>query len=169
MAPNGTPAWKRAVAGFAAQRWGTWLFLHVIPPIDRALMGASRGRLKVAMGYNMCLLETVGARSGAIRATPLLYIEDGERLVLIASKGGALVHPDWWRNLRATPRAVVTFKGRRAAYAAHEAEGAERERLWARAVEYYPGYATYQRRAAARRIPVVVLTPEAGAASRAGG
>ncbi len=116
--------------------------------------------MKVALGQNTCLLETVGARSGAVRSTPLLYIEDGARLVVIASMGGAPRHPDWYHNLRKTPRATMILAGRRAVYVAHEAKGAERARLWAMAVDYYPGYAVYAQRAGARRIPVMVLSPE---------
>ena len=153
------PAWRRVLACIASTPFGTWLGLHVIPPIDRRLLRWSGGRMKVALGQNTCLVETVGARSGAARTTPLLYLEDGARLVVIASMGGAPRHPDWYHNLRKTPRAIVTLKGRRDVYVAHEAEGAERARLWSMAVDYYPGYTVYEQRAGARRIPVMVLSP----------
>jgi deazaflavin-dependent oxidoreductase (nitroreductase family) len=77
--------------------------------------------------------------------------------VLIASKGGHPRHPAWYHNLRAHPEAVVEIRGRRERRVAREAEGAEREELWERAVAFYPGYASYQSRAGARRIPVMVL------------
>ena len=81
----------------------------------------------------------------------------GADLVLKASKGGHRRHPAWYHNLRAHPEASVEIRGRREPVVAREAEGAERAELWARAVEFYPGYAAYQRRAGARRIPGMVL------------
>jgi deazaflavin-dependent oxidoreductase (nitroreductase family) len=163
-----TPAWRRVIACIFSTPAGTWFGLHIVPPIDRCLLRWSGGRMKVALGQNTCLLETVGARSGAVRSTPLLYIGDGARLVVIASMGGAPRHPAWYHNLRKNPRVTVTLKGRRDTYVAHEAEGVERARLWSMAVDYYPGYAVYAQRAGVRRIPVVVLSPERARRLRTG-
>jgi F420H(2)-dependent quinone reductase len=104
------------------------------------------------------MLATVGAKSGEPRSIPLLFIRDGDRVVLIASMGGAPRHPAWLHNIRANPR--VRFLGPRGTtgdYLAREAEGAERDRLWDEAVDYYAGYATYKVRAGTREIPIVVL------------
>jgi deazaflavin-dependent oxidoreductase (nitroreductase family) len=125
--------------------------------VDRVLLSLSAGRVSAAPGQQICLLETVGAKSGQVRKTPLLYLLDGDRLVLIGSKAGSPRHPAWVHNLRINPRAKVLAPKRTGDYVAHEAEGEERERLWKEAVDYYAGYDTYQERAGNRRIPVVVL------------
>jgi deazaflavin-dependent oxidoreductase (nitroreductase family) len=125
--------------------------------VDRVLLSLSAGRVSAAPGQQICLLETVGAKSGQVRKTPLLYLLDGDRLVLIGSKAGSPRHPAWVHNLRVNPRAKVLAPKRTGDYVAHEAEGEERERLWKEAVDYYAGYDTYQERAGNRRIPVVVL------------
>jgi F420H(2)-dependent quinone reductase len=109
-------------------------------------------------GVDIVLLEHVGRKSGKRRTSPLLYIRDGENLVIVASKGGAAKHPAWWINLRANPETAVQVGGERRRVRAREAEGEERERLWKRVVEVWPDYENYQRRTE-RRIPVVVLEP----------
>ena len=106
------------------------------------------------------LLETIGRASGKRRMTPLLYVADGDRLVVIASKSGAPRHQDWWLNLERNPRAQVQVGRRRMTVQAEEVTGPERERLWARLLEIYPSYQDYQRRTA-RQIPVIVLQPTA--------
>jgi deazaflavin-dependent oxidoreductase (nitroreductase family) len=151
--------WERSLENFARSRIGGWYFVNVAMRVDRVLLPLSRGRLSTGVGQNVLLLETVGAKSGQVRKTPLVYLKDGERVVLIGSKAGAPRHPAWVHNLRANPHVKVLAPGRSGNYVAHEAEGEERARLWADAVDYYAGYATYQERAGERRIPVVVLEP----------
>ena len=141
-------------------RVGAWLAINVANPIDRRLLTLTNGRVGLFLGQPIGLLVTIGARSGERRETPLLYLDDGERGVLVASKGGNPRHPAWYHNLRANPR--VTFlrhSGHRGTYLAREADGEERERLWARVNDLYGGYETYQGRTEGRRIPVVVLEP----------
>ena len=104
------------------------------------------------------LLDHVGARSGVKRTVPLLYIEDGADLVLVASKGGYPRHPAWLHNLKANPDTTVQVGARVRPVHARVATAAERERLWPRAVAVYPGYADYQARAG-REIPLVILEP----------
>ena len=133
-----------------------WYFVNVAMRVDRVLLPASGGRISSAPGQTICLLETVGAKSGQTRQAPLLYIPHGERMILIGSKAGAPRH-GWIHNLRANPRVRILAPRRTGDYNAREAEGEERERLWAKAVDYYAGYATYAERAGERRIPVVVL------------
>jgi deazaflavin-dependent oxidoreductase (nitroreductase family) len=151
--------WERKLESFARSRVGGWYFVNVAMRVDRVLLPLSGGRLSTGVGQQVLLLETVGAKSGQVRKTPLVYLRDGERLVLIGSKAGAPRHPAWVHNMRADPRVKVLAPGRSGDYVAHEAEGEERERLWAEAVDYYAGYATYQERAGVRQIPVVVLEP----------
>ncbi len=104
------------------------------------------------------LLTTRGRRTGKERTTPLLYHEDSERLIVVASKGGAPTHPAWFLNLQAEPRVTVELGRGRRELRAREADDAERERYWPRLVALYPGYARYQERTS-RRIPLVVLEP----------
>lgn len=104
------------------------------------------------------LLTTTGRKTGKERTTPLLYLEDRQDLVVVASDGGAKENPAWYLNLKANPEVSVRVKERDLRLRAREATGEERHRLWARLVEMYPGYENYQRRTE-RQIPVVVLRP----------
>jgi deazaflavin-dependent oxidoreductase (nitroreductase family) len=141
------------------------VLLRVLPPIDRWLLSASGGRIGSAPGRTL-LLATTGARSGLRRETPLFYVRDGARLVLVASKGGSPTHPDWYRNLVAHPECEVVCEGRTAPYRARVAAGDDRERLWRLACDAYAGYAAYAERARPREIPVVVLEPLASGETR---
>lgn len=116
----------------------------------------------------MLLLEHVGAKSGARRTTPLVYVDDDPDLVLVASKGGNPKNPAWYHNLVAHPDTTVQVGGERRAVQARLATPAERERLWPKAVATYSGYRGYQERTA-RQIPLVILEPAkpAQAAGRA--
>lgn len=104
----------------------------------------------------MLLLDHIGAKTGTQRTTPLLYLADGDDLVIVASKGGYPQHPSWYHNLRAHPDTEVQVGPERRAVRARVASPAERERLWPKAVAGYGGYATYQRRTG-REIPLVIL------------
>ncbi|WP_084962006.1 nitroreductase/quinone reductase family protein [Thermoactinospora rubra] len=107
-------------------------------------------------GARLLLLTTTGPRTGARHTVPLAYLPDGDRVLVIASAGGAPRHPDWYRNLVADPR--VTVEDGVFTYEADAVvlEGAERDEAFARAVEADPGWAEYQRRAG-RALPVVAL------------
>ncbi len=143
---------------FAQSKPGSWFYINVAMRVDRVLLPLSRGRVSISVGQQVGMLETVGAKSGELRKTPLLFIRDGGHVVLIASMGGAPRHPSWLHNIRANPR--VKFLGPGGAtgdFVAREAQGDERGRLWDEAVDYYAGYATYKIRAGEREIPIVVL------------
>ena len=121
---------------------------------------AKAGKGVGPFGDQLMLLTTVGARSGEERITPVMYHRDGDRYVVIASKGGAPDHPGWYHNLKANPVAKVevgakngteTFEVR-----AREVEGKERERIYAERVAVAPGFGEYPRMTS-RQIPVVVL------------
>ncbi|MBX5470549.1 MAG: nitroreductase family deazaflavin-dependent oxidoreductase [Thermoleophilaceae bacterium] len=106
----------------------------------------------------MLLLDHVGAKTGARRTTPLVYIEDGDNIVLVASKGGYPRNPAWFHNLKANPDATVQIGRERLPVRARVASPQERRRLWPKVVDTYGGYATYQARTR-REIPLVVLEP----------
>jgi F420H(2)-dependent quinone reductase len=107
----------------------------------------------------MLLLDHVGAKSGAKRTTPLLYVPDGDDVVIVASKGGYPKHPAWLYNLKANPDTTVQIGGERRAVHARVATQQERERLWPQAVRTYGGYEDYAARSKGREIPLVVLEP----------
>jgi deazaflavin-dependent oxidoreductase (nitroreductase family) len=107
-------------------------------------------------GATVLLLTTKGRVSGQERTTPLIFRSDGERWVLVASKGGAPDHPDWYKNLARDPHATIQVKDERIPVRARAAEGDERVRLWSLMTEKWPAYDEYQRRTD-RQIPVVLL------------
>lgn len=104
------------------------------------------------------LLNHVGRSSGLPRTTPLIYLRDGERLVVVASQGGRPEHPQWYRNLQATPDVSIQLRGRRHPVRARTASAAEKAALWPRLLELYADYASYQSWTD-RDIPVVILEP----------
>ena len=113
---------------------------------------------RVPFAPPMLLLDHVGARSGKRRTTPLVYMPDGENLLVVASKGGNPRHPGWFHNLRAHPDTTIQVGSRRLAVRARVATAEERERLWPRAVDAWRPYESYQRRTR-RQIPLVILEP----------
>jgi len=102
------------------------------------------------------LLTTTGAKSGLTRVNPLNYSTDGDRIIVIASKGGAATHPDWYYNLVAHPEVTVEVGTERFPARARIAEGEERERLFNAQAALMPYFAKYQQEAQ-RQIPVVIL------------
>jgi deazaflavin-dependent oxidoreductase (nitroreductase family) len=107
-------------------------------------------------GTTILLLTTKGRSSGRERTSPLIHRTDGDRWVIVASKGGAPKHPGWFQNLEADPEATIEVPGEKIPVRARVAEGEERERLWKLMAEAWPDYDQYQTRTD-RQIPVVVL------------
>jgi F420H(2)-dependent quinone reductase len=109
-------------------------------------------------GAPVCLLTTQGHKSGQRRTVPLLYLADGDDLVVVASQGGAPQHPGWYFNLVADPTAEVQVGRRRFPVAARTVSAEEKGVLWPRLVAIYPPYEAYQQRTM-RSIPVMRLNP----------
>jgi proline iminopeptidase len=107
-------------------------------------------------GSTVLLLTTTGRKTGKKRTTPLIYAEDGDRYVIVASQGGAPEHPGWYRNLDKTPEVELQVRDEVFPARARTAQGEERDRLWWKANEVWPHYEEYQQRTD-REIPVVVL------------
>jgi deazaflavin-dependent oxidoreductase (nitroreductase family) len=107
-------------------------------------------------GAPTLLLTTTGRKTGEPRTTPLIYVRDGDRFVIVASQGGAPKHPNWYENLRRDPNVEVQVEADVFPARARTAEGEERERLWAKAAEVWPHFQEYEKRTS-RTIPVVVL------------
>jgi deazaflavin-dependent oxidoreductase (nitroreductase family) len=109
-------------------------------------------------GAPLLLLHSTGAKSGQDRIHPVMYQADGDRLAVFASKAGAPTNPDWYHNLLAHPQATVEVDDRTVAVKARVAGDEERDRLWSKQKELYPGFAEYERQTS-RQIPVVILEP----------
>ena len=137
---------------------------RIVTGLHRAAFRLSGGRvLGRAGGMPVVILTTVGHRSGRKRRTMLTApLVEGERVVLVASYGGARHNPHWYQNLLVHPEVEVTMAGSKARrMRARAANRDERAELWPRVIAAYPGYATYQQRTE-RRIPLVILEPYAG-------
>ncbi len=140
----------------------SWFFARTLRDVDRLVFRLTKGRhtfASLTSELPVVMLTTTGARSGEARTVPVVGLPDGERMVVIASGYGQRRNPAWYYNLHAHPEATVAVGGTSRRVAAHEAEGAERERLWRLGLEVYPGWTDYERRATERRIPVMVLSP----------
>ena len=108
-------------------------------------------------GTTILLLTTIGRTSGEPRTTPLIHRTDGDRWVVVASKGGAPEHPDWFKNLQANPEATIQVQAQEIPVRMTVAEGEERDRLWSLMTEVWPDYDNYQAKTD-RQIPVVIFT-----------
>jgi deazaflavin-dependent oxidoreductase (nitroreductase family) len=134
-------------------------------PFEGELFGAEHVRVYRETGgergyrwrdTTILLLTTTGRTSRQPRTTPLIYRADGDRWIVIASKGGAPQNPSWYENLRASPEATIQIRSEEIPVRASTAEGADRDRLWALMTEVWPDYDEYQTRTE-RQIPVVAF------------
>ena len=148
--PSYTPFQERIASPLirAASAANTWVYC------------LSGGRLggRFRGGAPVLLLTTIGRKSGQPRTAPLLYLEDGENLVIVASKGGMSHHPVWYLNLEANPDVDVEIGNQRRRMRARRASAEEKAKLWPRLVAMYRDYDDYQARTD-RNIPVVILSP----------
>jgi deazaflavin-dependent oxidoreductase (nitroreductase family) len=143
----GSPAFK---AWTLITAFNTWAYR-----VSGGRLGGSFDRAPVL------LLHHVGRKSGERRVAPLLYLPDGEDLVVVASYGGAPKNPAWFHNVKATPETTVEVGREKRPVLAHVATAEERERLWPALLELYPAYGDYQDRTGGREIPLVVLRTRA--------
>lgn len=125
----------------------------------RATGGRLGGKWRVGSafpwGIPVCLLTTTGRKSGQPRISPLLFLEDGDRIVLVASQGGLPKNPMWYLNIRANPEVTVQIKSRIRQMRARVATDEERAELWPRLVDLYADFDNYQSWTD-RQIPVVI-------------
>jgi deazaflavin-dependent oxidoreductase (nitroreductase family) len=172
MSASELPRFDPAVGGGAATRAVQWVL--ACGPVrrlasyvaqhhaDALLHWLARSRLGVYLPLPFASLTTTGARSGLPRTTAVLYFNDGDDLILMASNFGGDRHPAWYHNLREHAEARLSRAGRSGSYRAVEVtDEAERERLFAVAVGVHRGYADYRERTArsGRRIPIMRLSP----------
>jgi deazaflavin-dependent oxidoreductase (nitroreductase family) len=153
----GSKLYERVATPLVASRGGSWFFVNVAPHLDRALLRLTDGHWTTAGKGRVGFLMVRGAKSGVERITPLVWTGDGDRILLVASRGGDVKHPAWYRNVVANPDVRFSKDGDERPYRARTATDEERPRMWELVTRRYAGYATYQRRAGSREIPVVVL------------
>ncbi len=115
--------------------WGTWLY-----------------------GAPVALVTAIGRKSGKPRTVPLLYLWEGENIVLVASKGGMSHHPLWYGNMVANPNVEIQIGAEKTKMTARDASDEEKAALWPKLVKMYPDYDDYQARTE-RNIPVLILSP----------
>lgn len=139
-----------------------WAVFNRLTAAHVALYRVTRGRLLPGPlgGSRTVLVEHVGRKSGRRRTTPLLYLADGDDIVIVASKGGSHKHPAWWLNLREMNATMIQVGGERRPVTVRQATAEEKQRLWPRLVEIWPDYARYQERTE-REIPLAILSPAA--------
>lgn len=125
----------------------------------RRTSGKMGNRLPGWPGTRILLLNHTGAKSGLQRTSPLMYHEDGDVVAVVASKAGQPTNPAWFHNLKAHPDAAVQIGSEVRKVRARVATDEERERLWQKFVDVFPGYEFYERNAQGRKIPVVILEP----------
>lgn len=156
--PNSPRGWfSRTFAAFSSTRAGRLFSEKVVWKVDPYLLRATRGRLGMGLVLPTALLESRGAKSGAVRRNAVIYFHDGEKVTIIASKAGADKHPAWFHNLCANPDVTFGDIPMRATVIEDEAE---RRRIWDLADRVFAPYATYREEAgkAGRTIPIVQLT-----------
>jgi len=158
------PFFLKPIVSAISGRRTVQLFMKIASPIDRFLIPATNGRLSTGLGQPVLVMEVAGAKSGKKRRTPLLYLRDGDNIVLVASYGGAERNPAWYYNVTANPRVRLFVRNGSGWYTARQAEGEERQRLWKAVTEFYDGYRKYQTYTD-REIQLFVLTPESSAPS----
>ncbi|HUK27150.1 MAG TPA: nitroreductase family deazaflavin-dependent oxidoreductase [Candidatus Acidoferrales bacterium] len=112
----------------------------------------------IFQGATLLLLHTKGAKSGKERVNPVAYVQDGERLVVIASKAGAPTNPDWYHNIVANPKLSVEVGTKTVQVHATVTNEPERTRLYNKMIEMMPGFDEYRRKTT-RKIPVIALMP----------
>ena len=133
--------------------------IELLWTVHRWIYQTTGGRLGSRVnGMPVLLLTTTGRRTGRRRTTPLEYLRDGEKYVVVASNAGESRHPAWFFNLKANKQAIIQIGRTQTGMSAHEVTGEERDRLWSRIIEADRNYSDYQERTT-RQIPVVTLEP----------
>ena len=142
------------------ERFGTFV-TRVMSGINTWMLRRSKGRWGKTLvgtgGAPVCLLTTTGVKTGQPRTIALLYLRDGDDIVIVASKGGMSSNPQWYGNLVAQPKVTVEIDGEQQAMTARTATAEEKARLWPMLVDMYKGYADYQARTD-RQIPVIICS-----------
>jgi deazaflavin-dependent oxidoreductase (nitroreductase family) len=159
---NQIGAFPRMIRRTAGARPMAWLYGHIQEPLDRLvyLMTSGRATVTTWLGdVEMTMLTTTGAKTGLPRTHVVLGMPDGERVIVVASNYGRHHHPAWYHNVIVHPLATIEMGGVTREVVARDLKGEEREHYYRRAVDIYPGFTLYQRRAR-REIPVLAFDPD---------
>jgi deazaflavin-dependent oxidoreductase (nitroreductase family) len=154
-------AFYRIMRSFAATKVGVALFrptAHHLDQLVTKLTGGRRNFTGIAAGLPTAILTTTGAKSGMPRTVAVFGVPHPEGLGLIASNFGGAKHPAWYHNLKANPEATVSIEGDTWHATARPATPRERDEIWAKGVEFYPGWTKYEARAGERHIESFVLS-----------
>jgi deazaflavin-dependent oxidoreductase (nitroreductase family) len=155
--------YERILEKFARMPVGDRYMKRVAPRLDPPLLRLTGGRVSSVYPVPIMLLTTTGAKTGQPRTLPLLYVTDGDAIILIASNYGKTSHPAWYRNLVAQPNVDVLAGKRSGTYVAGEiTDPLERDRAWDLALDMYAGYGDYEGRAGDRMIPLIRLERTVG-------
>jgi F420H(2)-dependent quinone reductase len=120
----------------------------------------TRGRFVDGIGgAPFILLTTKGRKTGRLRTTPVLYLQDGSDLIVVASFGGNDMHPAWYLNLKQSPEAEIVIRGERRRVTSREITREEKKLIWPQLVKLYPQFDVYQQRTS-REIPLLRLLPK---------
>ncbi len=141
------------------EKFGSAL-IKVMSVLNTWIYRISGGRIggKFLRGAPVLLLTTIGRKSGKPRTAPLLYLRDGEKIVIVGSKGGMSQHPLWYKNVEANPDVEVEIGSERSKMLARRATDEEKAALWPKLVAMYRDFDDYQARTE-RNIPVIILSP----------
>ena len=151
----------RALRRMAGWRPVSWLYARILPPIDCFVSRITGHKMTFAglvSGLPVLLLTTTGARTGAQRTQPVLYLREGDGFVLIASNWGQAHNPSWYYNLRANTNAEVTVSGSTYEVITREVTGPQRDRYWQQGCLMYPAWNVYKKRSPHRPFPVMILS-----------
>ena len=159
---HGPGALQKWIHRFLALKPASKALSLVLHRADTFMLWLTQGRHTFAklVGLPIAQVTTTGAKTGRQRTLPLVSLPVGEKFILIATNFGQNHNPGWYYNLVANPECTLSFNGRRGKYIARQVEGDEREKYWRLALNYYSGYKQYERRAAPRHIPVMMLEPK---------
>jgi F420H(2)-dependent quinone reductase len=134
--------------------------IRLIGRLHAYLLRLTRGRFVDAVGAApFLLLTTMGRKTGRLRTTPVLYLQDGNDLVVVASFGGNDMHPAWYLNLKQSPEAEIVIRGERRRVTSREITREEKKLIWPQLVKLYPQFDVYQQRTS-REIPLLRLLPK---------
>lgn len=143
------------------EKFGSWI-INRVGRWQTRVYELTGGRLwNTFLGGPVAILTVLGRKSGAVRKVPLLYLMDGENVIMTASKGGMSKLPIWYHNVVAADTVDIQIGKQKRSYRMREADEAEAERLWPLLEEMYPDYREYRARTeGVRTIPVLIFSPQ---------
>lgn len=154
----------RAMRRMAGYRPVSWVYARTLPATDRfvsRITGRTTTFAHLVSGLPVLLLTTTGAKTGAQRTQPVVYLREGDDFVVIASNWGQERNPSWYYNLKANPRAKVTLSGSTYDVTARKVTGSQRDLYWQQGCRMYPAWDLYKARSPRRQFPIMILSTAA--------